>query len=321
MRHSSANANISKDTQNPRLVVAGGFVQIRSFAKINLFLDVIGKRADNYHNIESVMQELDFGDNISISIPIKKGFRGFSRDALISVFQPTQNVTLEVTGITEGFPLDEDNLIIKAVKTLLREHRITGNLHIKVEKNIPMGAGLGGGSSNCAATLLGVNEIFQLNTPMERLMELAKSLGADVPFCLMGGTALAEGIGEKLTPLTPHPPCYVVLAFPRIPVHTAETYKRLTELGDGSRRQEFIKAYETNNIDEISGAFYNIFTEITAARNLEIPKLISDLKNYGAISASMTGTGPTVFGYFRTQAEARAACDNIKAKTILTQIN
>jgi len=166
-----------------------------------------------------------------------------------------------------------------------------------------------------------MNELFQLNIPLDRLMEIGKGLGADVPFCLLGGTALAEGIGEKLTPLPPHPACYVVLACPGIHVPTAGIFRKLSGLGDGRACEKFMKAYESKNITEIANDFYNIFTLITTAQHPEITALITELKFHGAISASMTGTGSTVFGYFENEEAARAACDNINVKTILTKIN
>jgi len=257
-------------------------------------LDVIGKRSDGYHDLVSVMQSISLCDELEFFITDGGG------------------VQLEADNVPCGFPLDSKNLIVRAAKFLLDEYKITHGVKIKLQKNIPMGAGLGGGSSDCAATLHGLNELFALGIPLHRLVEIGMKFGADVPFCLLGGTAVAEGIGEKLTPLAPHPPCYIVLVNPGIHVSTGEIFGRLQINVQHEEYENFMQAYKTGDISQIAKSFFNIFTPVTSALHPEISQAITDLKNAGAINAAMTGTGSTVFGYFEKEIDALEACDKIK---------
>jgi len=273
---------------------------VQAHAKINLFLDVIGKRADGYHDLVSVMQSLELCDDLE--------FRAHGN-----------GVTFEVEDAPDGFPLDDTNLVMKAAKFLLDKYKIPDGVAVNMKKRIPMGAGLGGGSSDCAATLHGINELFDLKIPLTELMQMGQKFGADVPFCVLGGTALAEGIGEKLAPLPPHPSCHIVLACPEIHVSTAEIFAKLDLNKKNSQHEKFISAYKTKNIKNISSNFYNIFTPITAPIHPQITNLITQLNNLGAVNASMTGTGSAVFGYFENESDAIAACDKIDAKTFVTK--
>lgn len=319
VRHSSANANANQSilpmqltaqdfpshSLNPQFPT-GGFVQIRAYAKINLFLDVLGKRDDNYHNLISIMQSLELCDDLQFELC------------------NTTNINLELNEHSNGnnLPLDDSNLIIKAAKLLTKEYKINQGVNIKLTKRIPMGAGLGGGSSDCAATLHGLNKLFNLNIPLHRLVEIGTKLGADVPFCLMGGTALAQGIGEKLTPLPPHPPCHVVLACPNIHVSTGHIFGKLNLLKTKDCYSDAITAYKTGDILKIANHLFNIFTPITSAIYPQISHLIADFKAIGALGANMTGTGSTVFAYFENEKNAQNACDIISnkhsVKTILS---
>ena len=287
--------------RNPQLS-AGGFVPIRAFAKINLFLDVVGKRHDGYHHLVSVMQSLEMCDDLEFYA---------CEESIIS---------FEVSGAADDFPLDDSNLILRAAQFLIDAYNIRQGVKIKLQKRIPMGAGLGGGSSDCAATLHGLNNLFGLDIPLPQLIDIGQKFGADVPFCLMGGTALAQGIGEQLTPLSPHPPCYIVLACPDIHVSTGEMFRRL-DLSVEHRidHNSFIAAYKTGKISTIAESFYNIFTPITSTIHPKIAELIAALNKLGAINASMTGTGSTVFGYFENENDAHIACNQLDAKTFLTK--
>jgi len=288
--------------KNPR-PNAGGFVKVQAYAKINLFLDVLGKRDDGYHNILSVMQSVSLCDEITIKC----------RNDASSNTAPCR-LTCDMPGI----PTDENNLVLKAANALIREHDIPHGFDISLKKRIPAGAGLAGGSSDCAATLLGIKELLNLNISFERLLETAKNLGADVPFCLVGGTALAEGIGEQLTVLPPHPPCFIVIACPPVHVSTAEIFAKIDAVGHGDATK--IKAaIASKNAAQTASELYNCFTPITSALYPEISGLINKFKNMGALGASMTGTGSSVFAYFNNENIAHAALNKIEkyAKTYL----
>ena len=269
-----------------------------AFSKINLFLEVMGKRPDGYHNLAMVMQRLELCDILSISL---------SNGSLIQ---------LEINN--SNLPADDTNLVVKAAKLIMKEYNITQPIQIKLDKRIPVGAGLGGGSSDCAATLIGLNRLFELNIPTATLMELGKTLGADVPFCIFAnspgnsGTAIAKGIGERLTPMEAHPHCSVVLACPDVHVSTKEIFEKLHYSDNPCRSDNFISAYNTGTPQAIAKIFYNRFTQITSAIHPQITTLITDLQSEGALGAGMTGTGATVFAYFNNENNARVACDKLQ---------
>lgn len=275
-------------------------MSMNAYAKINLFLDVIGKRGDGYHDLVSVMQSISLCDELEF-------------------FVFGDGVQLNAGTVPQGFPLDDANLIVRAAKFLINEYKIPHGVKINLRKRIPMGAGLGGGSSDCAAVLHGMNELFSLGIPIHRLMEIGAHFGADVPFCLLGGTALAEGIGEKLTLLVPHSPCWVVLACPDIHVSTRVAFEQLHVNGANASYSAFESAYGTGDISKIANNFFNIFTPITAKMHPEISQAIAALKKHGAINAEMTGTGSAVFGYFKNENDAILACDKIQMQTFLTK--
>ena len=283
-----------------------------AFAKINLFLDVIGKMPDGYHEVSTVMQQLELCDDLRIEV-IEENFNHQIK------YSSVQQVTLETN--IENLATDDTNLVIRAAKALIAEYGITARLKIFLHKRIPMGAGLAGGSSDAAATLNGINTLFSLNIPQQKLMQTAATLGADVPFCLMGGTALAAGIGEKLTPLITQclsyqissDQCYVILICPKIHVSTVEIFNRLDPQDFGKLDlQQFLYAYHSGDITKISKQLSNIFTQITASIHPEIFEYIELLKNYGALNAQMTGTGSTVFSYFENEAIANNAYEKLK---------
>ena len=288
-----------------------------AFSKINLFLEIVRKRADGYHELVTVMQRLNLQDKLTICTGTG-----------------TNNVQLETNIAT--LPTDDTNLIVKAAKLLIEKYNITQSVQIKLDKHIPIGAGLGGGSSDCAATLIGMNQLFGLNISISALLEIGKTLGADVPFCIFAntaessGTAIATGIGELLTPLEPHPSCCVVLAYPNIHVSTKEIFKKIAErcetlhgqacndnaygLASPRPAEDFTAAYNSRNTNTIAKNFYNRFTQITSEMHPQILTLISDLQNQGALGASMTGTGATVFAYFNNENNACLACDKLQQK-------
>lgn len=286
---------------DPRLP-AGGFVQVQAFGKINLFLDVLGKRVDGYHDIVSVMQSVDLCDDLVIRCG-SDNVRLFCDNPLL--------------------PTDERNLVVRAATVLMREFNICEGVEIELSKRIPMGAGLAGGSADCAATLVGMNELFGLNIPQSKLLEIGKALGADVPFCLTGGTVLTKGIGEKITTLEPHPPCLIVVACPDIHVSTGEIFSRLNatrcrskiELGSTSQFYDtdlILSAISKKNLRQISGSLYNVFTPITAGLHPEIADIILQFKKLGALGSEMSGTGSSVFAYFDNEKSSVMAYNRMK---------
>jgi len=270
-------------------------VEVDAFAKINLFLAVTGKRPDGYHELVSVMQSLELCDRISIC----KSNTG------------NNPVQLEIDN--PYLPTGDKNLVVKAAKLLVKEYGLNEPIKIRLNKHIPVGAGLGGGSSDAAATMHGINQLFGLGISFNKLIELGKTIGADVPFCLMGGTALAKGIGEILTPLAPLPSCYVVLACLPVHVSTRAIFKCLGPQFQSLDIGGFMAAYEAQDVAAVAKNFKNTFTPITSEIHPQISTVISELQNLGAMGACMTGTGATVFAYFNSGNNAK------KARNILKQ--
>jgi len=231
--------------------------------------------------------------------------------------------TLTITSAGEGFtltcsdknlPTDDRNLVTRAAKYLIKQHNIRQPISIHLEKRIPEAAGLAGGSSDCAATLMGINALFNLQIPLHSsnqcpsLMSIGKAFGADVPFCLMGGTALAEGIGEELTPLPTHPPTTVLLVCPNIRVSTAAVFARYDPKNSSpSNMQAMINALHDSNVADIASNFSNDLTQITTKMHPKIDEIITQMKTHGALGAAMSGSGPTVFGYFDSEESAMYA--------------
>jgi len=281
---------------------AGGFVQMRAFSKINLILDVLRKRSDGYHDLRSVMQMLALHDTVTISI--SKNNNGF-----------------QLICSDPALPTDDRNLVTKAAKFLIKEYNIVQPICIQLEKRIPQAAGLAGGSSDCAATLVGINQLFDLNIPLHTLMEIGQRFGADVPFCLLGGTALAEGIGEKLTPLPVHPHCWVLLACPDIYVSTAAIFNKCKP-GVSNNIDDMITALAKGNLRDIAKNFNNDLADVTIKLHPIIQKLINEMITQGAMNAAMSGSGPSVFGYFldkETAKKTQVKIENITGRTFLTE--
>ena len=268
-------------------------VYMKACAKINLTLDVLGKRSDGYHELSSVMQSIALYDTLLISKTNRQG--------------------IELKTDCPALPVDEDNLIYRAAQLLLSEYKIKQGISIELHKKIPLAAGLAGGSSDCAATLLGLNDLFELDIPQKELFELGQRLGADVPFCIMSGTALAEGVGEKLAPLPPHPKTWIVLARLPILVSTKEIFLRWSrEAACYPRSSAMMEALKTGDINEIAVNLGNGLTPVATALHPEINTLIVAFQDQNAVGVNMTGSGPTVFAYFSTEFAAFKAIEYIK---------
>lgn len=269
-------------------------IREKAFAKINLGLDVIRKRADGYHEVRMIMQTVQLCDQIRIYTTDKKIIRGKSS--------------------LPWLPVNENNLVYKAAKLMTEEFGIEKGVFIKLEKKIPTAAGLAGGSSDAAAVMRAMNRMMGLGVPKEELMRHAVKIGADVPYCIMGGTALAEGIGEELTPLARMPRCWILLAKPNISVSTKFVYTNLKadQLSVHPDIDGQIKALEQGDLRTLARKMENVLETVTVTAYPVIEEIKQKMMQLGALKAMMSGSGPTVFGVFEDEERARTAYRKMK---------
>ena len=278
-------------------------ISLKALAKINLGLDVLGKREDGYHEVRMVMQTIHLYDRVEI--------------------KKTRSPHIHVETNLYYLPVNEDNLVYRAAKLMKDEFQIKEGVRIVLQKFIPVAAGLAGGSSDAAAVLVGMNRIFNLGLKQNKLMELGLKIGADVPFCIMRGTALAEGIGEKLTALPPMPKCPVLIAKPAISVSTKAVYEGL-KLYDGMEHPDIdgvMEGIQQKDLKGVASHMGNILETVT----IPMYPVIEDIKKLmlenGALNAMMSGS-PTVFGLFPNEKEIRRAYEALKqsglAKNVYT---
>ena len=275
--------------------------RIKAYAKINLGLDVVGRLENGYHEVKMVMQTVGIYDVLD--------------------FQRTAGGIVITTDSGE-LPTNEDNLIYKAAKLMIEKYHITEGVKIHLEKHIPIAAGMAGGSTDAAATLKGMNRLFDLGCTLKDLMELGVNIGADVPYCVMGGTALAEGIGEKLTPLAPAPDCYVLVAKPDINVSTKYVYEHLDaqEIRKHPDIDGMVEAIAEESLQGILDRMENVLETVTVSAYPIIQKIKDRMKELGAINSLMSGSGPTVFGIFVEKDMARRAYDKLEEEQLAKQI-
>lgn len=261
-----------------------------AYAKVNLTLTVTGRRADGYHTIESLFQSVSLCDKLTL----EQRERGFWLNE------------------TAGIPAEE-NIITRADRLLRREFPNLGGVAVTLEKNIPTQAGLGGGSTDAAAYLRGMDRLYGLGLGREGLRALAAELGADVPFCIDGGAAAAAGIGEKLTPVESHLPLWLVITKPKAGCSTQAMYRRIDEMGESLWQrfttQEAAKALEKGDLAGLCGSLYNVFEEVTALP--ELSEIRQELRQSGALAAMMTGSGSAVFGIFPEEDAAKVAAEKM----------
>ncbi len=265
-------------------------------AKLNLTLDVLGRREDGYHEMKMVMQSVSLADELTLTTGPGEG--------------------LELSSDLGFLPLDGRNLAAAAALRLQEETGTEwGRLCIELRKRVPVCAGMAGGSSDAAAVLRGLNELCGLGLSLKELARIGERVGSDVPYCVLGGTALAQGRGEKITPLPALPECWAVLAKPGFPVSTPELFARL----DGRKTrchpdaEGMIRALEEGDLPGAARRMFNVFEEILPPRmGNRVGELKGELLRHGALGASMSGTGPTVFGLFQREEEGRAAAEGMK---------
>lgn len=274
-------------------------VKLKAYGKVNLGLDVTGQRPDGYHLVKMVMQTVNIFDEITVTA-----------DSQGKKTDPGIIITCDKASV----PTDERNLAYKAADIICRKYDITQPLHIDIVKNIPMEAGMAGGSADAAAVIKGMNDLFGLNMTPAEMDDTALKLGADVPFCLRQGTYLAEGIGEKLTRLPDIMHCFMVLIKPQISVSTPWAYKALDQLiSDPDCKvvhpdlDELIKSLETGDLQRMTNSMGNILEEPVIRKYPEIGEIKKKLVDNGALAALMSGSGSVVFGIFTDPQTAEIA--------------
>ena len=269
-------------------------IYIKARAKINLNLEVLGKREDNYHNIKSIFQKINLYDEIKI------------KKLKIDKFKMITNIK-ELN--------NEENIIYKAYKKLKEKYEQIKGIEIKLNKRIPIQAGMAGGSTDCAAFIVAMNKLFSLNLSKEKMKTLGKELGADVVPCFYNRAVIVEGIGDIVTKIDTNFKYYIVIIKPEISCNTKEMYNRLDEkeIKQKDTTKKIIKALENHNIKILSNNLYNVFEEVIENKGI-IKELKEELIKYGAISSLMTGSGSAVYGIFKDKDTAKNAYEKLKDK-------
>ena len=277
-------------------------ISVKALAKINLGLDVVRKREDGYHEVRMIMQTIHLFDRLEIS----------------------KNTSGEISMETNlaFLPTNENNLVYKAAKLLKDEFEIKDGVHVWLHKYIPVAAGMAGGSTDAAAVLYGMNRMFELGLSVEELMKRGVKIGADVPYCLLRGTALAEGIGEKLTKLPPMVKCPVLIAKPQINVSTKFVYENLKL--DAQKKHpdidRLLSDIKEQDLYKIAADMGNILETVTIPAYPVIAEIKENMLEHGAVNARMSGSGPTVFGLFDDENTATAAYEEMKASGLAKQV-
>ena len=264
-------------------------MELKAFGKINLALDVIGRREDGYHLVRMIMQTVEVHDDVFI--------------------EKTSDGKVTMTTNDSSLPVNDENLCIKAAKLLKEEFGFSEGVSIHLDKYIPVAAGMAGGSTDAAAVLKGVNELFALGLSNKDLMERGLKLGADIPYCIMGGTALSEGIGEELTEISPMPKVPILIAKPPVNVSTGKVYGALDAKTDYEHPDidGMIRAIEAKDVKTICEKMGNVLADVTMPMVPEVGRIRDIMLESDAVGAMMTGSGPTVFGIFDSD-EKMEAC-------------
>lgn len=277
-------------------------ISLKALAKINLGLDVVRRREDGYHEVRMIMQTIQLYDRLDI--------------------KRTQEPGIQIQTNLSFLPVNETNLIYKAAKLLMDEFSITDGVSVKLDKRIPVAAGMAGGSTDAAAMLIGVNRLFSLGLTKRQLMERGVQIGADVPYCIMRGTALAEGIGEALSPLPPMVKCPVLIAKPSISVSTKFVYQNL-KLDDTTIHPDIdrlIDDIKAKNLHDIAAHMGNVLETVTIPNYPVIDEIKKDMLSNGAVGAMMSGSGPTVFGLFDDEDTAKKAYKAMRSSHLARQV-
>ncbi|HAX66119.1 MAG TPA: 4-(cytidine 5'-diphospho)-2-C-methyl-D-erythritol kinase [Eubacterium sp.] len=277
-------------------------ISLKALAKINLGLDVVRRREDGYHEVRMIMQTVQLYDRLDI--------------------KRTQEPGIQIQTNLSFLPVNENNLIYKAAKLLMDEFSITDGISVKLDKRIPVAAGMAGGSTDAAAMLFGMNRLFSLGLTKRQLMERGVQIGADVPYCIMRGTALAEGIGEALSPLPPMVKCPVLIAKPSISVSTKFVYQNL-KLDDTTIHPDIdrlIDDIKAKNLHDIAAHMGNVLETVTIPNYPVIDEIKKHMLSNGAVGAMMSGSGPTVFGLFDDEDTAKKAYKAMRSSHLARQV-
>ena len=277
-------------------------IRLKARAKINLGLDVVRRREDGYHEVKMVMQMLRLYDQIDI--------------------EKTQESGIFVRSNLSFLPTDERNIAYKAAKVMIDQFGLEQGVIIRIEKHIPVAAGMAGGSTYCAAVLYGMNKLFGLRLNQKKLRELGVKLGADVPYCLMRQTALSEGIGEILTPISPLQDCPILIAKPSVSVSTRHVYEHL-KLDERTMHPDIdgiVTALADGDLYGVTDRMANVLETVTVPEHPVIDEIKKQMMASGAVNALMSGSGPTVFGIFDDEEKAKKACEDMKASGLARQI-
>ena len=255
-------------------------IELQAYGKVNLGLDVLRRRPDGYHEVKMIMQTVKLHDTLT--------------------FETVDEDVIVLSTNADELPVNEDNLVYKACRMLKQEYQITRGIRVFLQKELPVAAGMAGGSADAAAALIGMNKIFDLQIPKHKLMEYGVKLGADVPYCIMRGTALAEGIGEKLKRLPKVPECYVLVGKPGINVSTKTAYENLNLAGIGKHPDidGLIRDIEDGDLYAMASKMENVFEPGIIRQYPVIGNIKELMEEKGALKAVMSGSGPTVFGIF-----------------------
>ena len=277
-------------------------IRLKARAKINLGLDVVRRREDGYHEVKMVMQMLRLYDQIDI--------------------EKTQESGILVRSNLSFLPTDERNIAYKAAKVMIDQFGLEQGVIIRIEKHIPVAAGMAGGSTDCAAVLYGMNKLFGLRLNQKKLRELGVKLGADVPYCLMRQTALSEGIGEILTLISPLQDCPILIAKPSVSVSTRHVYEHL-KLDEQTMHPDIdgiVTALADGDLYGVTDRMANVLETVTVPEHPVIDEIKKQMMASGAVIALMSGSGPTVFGIFDDEEKAKKACEDMKASGLARQI-
>lgn len=277
-------------------------LKYKAYAKVNIGLDVLRRREDGYHDVKMVMQTVNLFDELTI--------------------EDTESEGIFISTNDSEIPTNEDNLIYKAIKLLMDEFAIKKGVKVDLIKNIPVAAGMAGGSTDAAAAMTGINELFSLNLSKEDLMRRAVRIGADVPYCIMGGTALSEGIGEVLTPVSGMPQCHILIAKPEINVSTKFVYENLhaNELKWHPDIDGLVDSINKSDLRGIASKMENVLETVTAKEYPIIEDIKAFMKEKGALNSIMSGSGPTVFGIFDDEKTAKNAYERLVEKKVTRRV-
>ncbi|MCI5620301.1 MAG: 4-(cytidine 5'-diphospho)-2-C-methyl-D-erythritol kinase [Lachnospiraceae bacterium] len=276
-------------------------ITVKALAKINLGLDVLRRREDGYHEVKMIMQTIHLYDQLFLE-------------------KTESGISLETN--LKFLPTNPGNLAYRAAALLQEEFHLKEGVHIRLQKRIPVAAGMAGGSTDAAGVLYGMNQMFHLGMSRKDLMERGVKLGADVPYCLMRGTALAEGIGEKLTSLPPMVKCPVVIAKPQISVSTKYVYEHLV-LNENTKHpdiDQLISDIKAKDLDAIASHMGNVLESVTIDKYPEIAKIKDVLLENEAKNAMMSGSGPTVFALYDEEEKARRAVERLRETGLAKQV-